>query len=912
MKKLRVLLPIVLIFVLILTLTLFACKPEPQPEPQPGPNALDEVVTKDAPAIVYPNYAGGDTLVVGYSYFSNKFSPFFSKTAYDSDVAGMTQVGLITTDRVGAVVMNGIEGETRAYNGKDYVYKGIANVEVTQTTEGPVYYDFEIRDDLFFSDGVHLTIDDVIFTMYVLSDPTYDGSSSFYALPIKGMNDYRTGVTSDVYDAFEAKADAILAAGKDGAVTDAFTAEQKDVFFGSAFDAAGIKFAQEIVDYVFNNYNSAPYEPYMGPLTVQSISGNEGLQMAYGMRMWGFGGWTYKYPEAENGTYGKIDEEVITLYVADASAEKPAFTVADVKYVEATNETASDDLVYISEKNEDGEATAVAAYSGTRFGREFDGGFKDSMGTVFNLDTEFPTIETYWANLKNAYGYDVAEMQLESAGADLATLIKNEFIRSEGPKAMTGGAVMNIAGIQKTGNYTMRIEMTKFDAPAIYQLGVSVTPLHYYGSRDAYKYSENKFGFTKGDLSSVRAKTTSPMGAGPYKYVEFEQGVVRFERNGYYFKGCPNITTMLFKETADADKVSGTIAATFDVTDPSINEAAVTAIQQANDINVDKNPLEMSGAKIYTSLVDNLGYGYIGINADNVKVGDVKDSDASKNMRKAFATVFAVGREPAINSYYGPRATVINYPISNTSWAAPQPTDEGYALAFSVDVEGEAIFTAEMQQPQREEAAKAAAIGFLKAAGFTYDESTKKFIAAPAGAKLKYEIIVPGDGKGDHPAFAIITKAEEILDSIGITLDINDPADSNQLWNALEAHTQEMWTAAWGSTVDPDMYQVYHSSNVVGLEGSTESNHYGIEDAHLDELIMAARESADQAYRKGVYKECLDTIIEWGVEIPTYQRKNAVIFNNERVNMESITPDITTFWGWMNDIEGIEMKAIAG
>jgi peptide/nickel transport system substrate-binding protein len=61
-----------------------------------------------------------------------------------------------------------------------------------------------------------------------------------------------------------------------------------------------------------------------------------------------------------------------------------------------------------------------------------------------------------------------------------------------------------------------------------------------------------------------------------------------------------------------------------------------------------------------------------------------------------------------------------------------------------------------------------------------------------------------------------------------------------------------------------------------------------------------------------VYKECLDTIIEWGVEIPTYQRKNAVIFNNERVNMESITPDITTFWGWMNDIEGIEMKAIAG
>ena len=27
------------------------------------------------------------------------------------------------------------------------------------------------------------------------------------------------------------------------------------------------------------------------------------------------------------------------------------------------------------------------------------------------------------------------------------------------------------------------------------------------------------FGFTKGDLSTVRAKTTQPMGAGPYKFV---------------------------------------------------------------------------------------------------------------------------------------------------------------------------------------------------------------------------------------------------------------------------------------------------------------------------------------------------------------------------------------------------------
>ena len=47
------------------------------------------------------------------------------------------------------------------------------------------------------------------------------------------------------------------------------------------------------------------------------------------------------------------------------------------------------------------------------------------------------------------------------------------------------------------------------------------------------------FGFEKGDLSIVRAKTTQPLGAGPYKFVEFKDGRVYFEANESYFKGAP-------------------------------------------------------------------------------------------------------------------------------------------------------------------------------------------------------------------------------------------------------------------------------------------------------------------------------------------------------------------------------------
>ena len=38
-------------------------------------------------------------LVVGYSNFSSKFSPFFAETAYDQDVATVTQVVLLGLDR---------------------------------------------------------------------------------------------------------------------------------------------------------------------------------------------------------------------------------------------------------------------------------------------------------------------------------------------------------------------------------------------------------------------------------------------------------------------------------------------------------------------------------------------------------------------------------------------------------------------------------------------------------------------------------------------------------------------------------------------------------------------------------------------------------------------------------------------
>ena len=79
-------------------------------------------------------------------------------------------------------------------------------------------------------------------------------------------------------------------------------------------------------------------------------------------------------------------------------------------------------------------------------------------------------------------------------------------------------------------------------------------------------------------------------------------------------------------------------------------------------------------------------------------------------------------------------------------------------------------------------------------------------------------------------------------------------------------------------------------------------------DPELDQLILDARVSDDQNNRKAVYKQALEIIMDWAVEIPSYQRLNVVIFSTERVNIDTITPDMTTFWGWLNDVELLEMN----
>ena len=110
-----------------------------------------------------------------------------------------------------------------------------------------------------------------------------------------------------------------------------------------------------------------------------------------------------------------------------------------------------------------------------------------------------------------------------------------------------------------------------------------------------------------------------------------------------------------------------------------------------------------------------------------------------------------------------------------------------------------------------------------------------------------------------------------------------------------------MWCAAWSTTPDPDMFQIYHS------EGGS-AGHYNIKEPELDELVMEARTSTDQTYRKAVYKEALDYVVDYAVEIPVYQRQEGIVYSTARIDTNSWVKDSTSYWNYRSEINTIALQ----
>jgi peptide/nickel transport system substrate-binding protein len=297
-------------------------------------------------------------------------------------------------------------------------------------------------------------------------------------------------------------------------------------------------------------------------------------------------------------------------------------------------------------------------------------------------------------------------------------------------------------------------------------------------------------------------------------------------------------------------------------------------------------------AKLAYTLVDNDGYGYIGIQGQAIPEHEV---------RKALAHSFNV--QLSVDNHYGELASVNYRTMTKVLWAYPDNPEN----MFPYDATGET--------------SKAL---FLEA-GYVYDEA-KNVMTYPEGhekegTQVTFKYTVPQD-IADHPAGSIFIDSQAVLEKIGVKVDIEvDENLLNKLSTAYESGIQ-VWAAAWGSGgVDPDMFQIWYSDPSVNqgtsaarsglywlFENGTEEEKAMLKE--LNELIMAGRSTLDTEERKAIYKRALELSTGLAVEIPTYQRKNLFVYNKDVIKADTLFSgeDVTPFQSPISYIWNVELN----
>jgi len=299
-----------------------------------------------------------------------------------------------------------------------------------------------------------------------------------------------------------------------------------------------------------------------------------------------------------------------------------------------------------------------------------------------------------------------------------------------------------------------------------------------------------------------------------------------------------------------------------------------------------------------------LGYGYIGINA-----GKVKDI----NIRRAIMA--AMNTSLSLEYYAGQTAKTIKWPMSMESWAYPfepgsktekNPTTEANRLVNELSSDGVNVsnLTTDLSYLQWTgvEAAKAKVKSYMKAAGVS------------AGSKdLKLQFTIAGASITEHPTYEVFKQAEEILNECGWEVEVNP---DSQALTKLATGSLSVWAAAWGSSVDPDMYQIYHKDSTatsVYAWGYREIKNSKTGDGKeewdiiekLSKKIEEGRETLDETARKNIYTDALVYVLELAVEMPVYQRKTLYAYNSKTI--KGLTTKVNPYTSPLEEIWNVEL-----
>ncbi|MBO5480366.1 MAG: hypothetical protein J6A63_04165, partial [Clostridia bacterium] len=725
-----------------------------------------------------------DSIVIMTEELSGLFNPFYATSGADMDVVGMTQIGMLSTDREG----NPEAGDDLPTVVKDFEVKTTGTVGSEKSV-----YTFVLKNGLEFSDGKPLTMNDVMFNIYEYLDPVYTGSSTMYSIDIQGLTEYRTQMSLSESAGLDEKIASNAAKyaqqrigelvkvyqtyGRVSAVTggDSYRLTKDEML--AAIDkhtiSAGYKMAvvptNQIATTTDAQYRQMLKDDY--ELTLKTFK--EELESDYKAAKESYDLNTAPYKDWKN----ELSSDIFKFFLYEGYItpvyEKISGTNRDNK--EKIKEFYNTDIVNSYSTQ---EAAIQRVYEDKSVSKLHD--ILSFWGTAGTLKTLYAADATDVILHTNMGGSEMKTKNI-SGIVSLGHTTNTATVKVNGKDYMVAQE-HNEDGTPKNSNEydVLQITVNGIDPKAIYNFGFTVAPAHYYASANGtgtdvdIDIANNKFGveFASSDFQSKviqsQRNVEVPVGAGAFMATNADNGnnpsgAQFWNSNIVYFKKNDK-----FMFDVKADKLRLQVVSASNAIDKLASGEVDYITPQFTKANSER--LTQMKADGYERLDSwQLGYGYIGINAGKVP-----------NIWIRRAIMAAMQTSLALDYYETGTCTNIDWPMSLESWAYPRE-DDGETPATHNKVWAQWIGI---------DNAKTKIAQYMQMAGVSANSSELKITFTIAGASIT-----------EHPTYTVFKQAAEILNSLDWNVEVK--ADSQAL-TKLATGSLAVWAAAWGSTIDPD------------------------------------------------------------------------------------------------------------
>jgi peptide/nickel transport system substrate-binding protein len=292
----------------------------------------------------------------------------------------------------------------------------------------------------------------------------------------------------------------------------------------------------------------------------------------------------------------------------------------------------------------------------------------------------------------------------------------------------------------------------------------------------------------------------NPIGTGPYKFKLWKTGEkLELVSNHDYFEGRPYIDKYIYRIIPDSATLFLELRA------QAVDYTALTPLQfkrQTDSLFFKKNFQKFN--------FPSFGYTYMGYNLNDVKFKDVR-------VRQAIN--YAVNKNDIIKAVLLGMGRISTGPFIPESWA------------YNKEV-----------KPWEFNPEKARSL--LKEAGWSDSDGDR--IIEKDGVKFSFTVIT-NQGNDERKMTAEIIQRQ--LKDVGIEVKIKIIEWSSFVNEFINKRRFEAVLLGWGLSLDPDMYDIWHSSKT--KEG--EFNFIGYSNLEVDRLLLEGRRTFDKAERARIY-----------------------------------------------------------